>query len=290
MSRGERTEVGAVAALWRYPVKSMRGEDLDAAEVAERGLSGDRAFGLLDRADGKVASAKNPRKWPRLFSFQASFDESSGRGVGAASLRIALPDGRIATGDQDALDRILSEALGREVTLGAAWSAPAPGARPSVAPSWSGRAEEYWPDIEGLGHRDTVTDFALPAGTFFDAAAVHLVTTATLDRLSAVYPEGRLEVARFRPNVVVRVGGDAAGFVENGWGGRTLAIGDEVRLGITGPCGRCVMTTLAQGDLPRDAGILRAAVRHNQGQVGVYAAVVQGGTIRRGDRVRLGSA
>ena len=77
------------------------------------------------------------------------------------------------------------------------------------------------------------------------------------------------------------------GFVEDAWIGHTLAIGDEVRLSVTGPCGRCVMTTLAQGELPTDSGILRTAVQHNQGHVGVYAAVVRGGTMRRGDRVRL---
>jgi uncharacterized protein YcbX len=58
-------------------------------------------------------------------------------------------------------------------------------------------------------------------------------------------------------------------------------------LSITGPCGRCVMTTLAQRELPRDSGILRTAVQHNQGNVGVYATVLQGGTMRRGDRLVL---
>ncbi len=77
------------------------------------------------------------------------------------------------------------------------------------------------------------------------------------------------------------------GFVEQAWINHTLAIGEQVRLRITGPCARCVMTTLAQGDLPKDSGILRTAVQHNHGHVGVYAAVVQGGTISPGDRVRL---
>ena len=86
---------------------------------------------------------------------------------------------------------------------------------------------------------------------------------------------------------MVEPAGGAQSFVEQTWIGHTLAIGNEVRLHITGPCGRCVMTTLAQGDLPKDSEILRTAVQHNQGQVGVYAAVVQGGTMRRGDRVRL---
>jgi uncharacterized protein YcbX len=74
--------------------------------------------------------------------------------------------------------------------------------------------------------------------------------------------------------------------MENSWVGHTLAIGDEVRLSVTGPCGRCVMTTLQQGDLPKDPDILRTAALHNHVQVGVYAAVVLGGTIRRGDSVR----
>ena len=141
--------------------------------------------------------------------------------------------------------------------------------------------------MEGLDDRDTVTDFALPTGTFFDCATVHLLTTATLNRLRDFYPQGRFEVQRFRPNIVVDLVGGEKSFAEQAWIGRTLAIGDEVRLSITGPCGRCVMTTLAQGDLPTDSGILRTAVQHNQGNVGVYATVVRGGMIRRGDRVRL---
>ena len=81
---------------------------------------------------------------------------------------------------------------------------------------------------------------------------------------------------------------DEKSFAENVWVGHRLNIGDEVRLNITGPCGRCVMTTLAQGDLSKDPGILRTAAQHNQVNVGVYAAVMRGGTIRRGEPVRIG--
>jgi uncharacterized protein YcbX len=140
--------------------------------------------------------------------------------------------------------------------------------------------------MEGLDFRDTVTDFALPAGTFFDCAVVHLVTTATLDRLSELYPRGRFEVRRFRPNIVVLPASGESGFIENNWIGHTITIGDEVRLSITGPCGRCVMTTLPQGDLPKDPDILRTAAKQNHVQVGVYASVMRGGMIRRGDSVR----
>jgi uncharacterized protein YcbX len=102
-----------------------------------------------------------------------------------------------------------------------------------------------------------------------------------------LYPQGRFEVRRFRPNVVVETANGVKDFVENAWIGHTLAIGDAVRVAVTGPCPRCVMTTLAQGDLPKDPGILRTAAQNNQVHVGVYASVLHGGEIRRGDSVRL---
>jgi uncharacterized protein YcbX len=141
--------------------------------------------------------------------------------------------------------------------------------------------------MEGLDYRDTVTDFDLPEGTFFDLAVVHLLTTATLDRLRELYPEGRLEVRRFRPNIVVATGPEEQGFVENDWIGRTISIGGELRLRVSGLCPRCVMITLAQGDLPKDSGILRTAAQNNHANVGVYADVVKGGTVRRGDHVTV---
>lgn len=104
---------------------------------------------------------------------------------------------------------------------------------------------------------------------------------------SGVYQEGRFEVRRFRPNLVVASPHGEPRFVENEWIGRTLAIGEQLRLQITGPCARCVMTTLPQGDLPEDSGILRTAVQHNRAAVGVYATVLAPGRVMRGDQVRL---
>ena len=275
MSDTAQTELGSVVSLWRYPVKSMMGEELNATEVTERGLLGDRVYALVDSSDGKVATAKNPRKWPRLFDFRANFIESPREAVKVPPIRITLPDGTTVTSnDEGQLNQILSKALDRDLTLGAAQRGAL-------------NAEEYWPDMEGLDHRDTVTDFSLPEETFFDCAMVHLLTTATLDQLRELYPQGRFEVRRFRPNIVVQPASGEKRFAENVWVGHRLTIGDEVRLNITGPCGRCVMTTLAQGDLPKDPGILRTAAQHNQVNVGVYAAVVRGGTIRRGDPVTI---
>jgi len=274
MANAKQIPLGSVVSLWRHPVKSMMGEELNAADITERGLFGDRAYALVDPATGKVASAKNPRKWAQLFDFRATFVAPPRPGEPLPPVRITLPDGTLLTSDQRDLTQILSKVLGREVTF--ATTAP-------KAPS----LEEYWPDMEGLAHRETVTDEAMPAGTFFDLAVIHVLTTATLDRLRELYPQGRFEVRRFRPNIVVAPAGGAKDFVENAWIGHTLAIGDAVRLRITGPCPRCVMTTLPQGDLPKDPGILRTAAQHNQVNVGVYAAVSQGGPVRRGDPVWL---
>jgi|DewCreStandDraft_5_1066085.scaffolds.fasta_scaffold00472_2 uncharacterized protein YcbX len=274
MANTAQIEVGSVVSLWRYPVKSMMGEELNAAEVTDRGLVGDRAYALRDPSNGKIVSAKNPRKWAKLFDFRAAFLEPPRAGAKIPPVRITLPNGEVVRSEQADLDKVLTLALGREVTFATA----APDA-PSL--------EEYWPDMEGLAYRETVTDEAMPAGTFFDLAVVHVLTTATIDRLRELYPQGRFEVRRFRPNIVVQPASAERGFVENAWIGQTLVIGDQVRLNVTGPCPRCVMTTLPQGDLPRDPGILRTAAQHNQVNVGVYAAVVHGGTIHRGDRVRL---
>jgi uncharacterized protein YcbX len=274
-----------VVSLHRYPVKSMMGEELNATEIDEFGLLGDRAYAIVDSSDRKVASAKNPRKWPDLFNFQATFVESLQSGSEVPPVRITLPDGTLIATDQREISQILSRALSRNVTFDAAKRGRSERAAPSRADSSTAQAEEYWPDIEGLDHRDTVTDFTLPEGTFFDTAVVHVLTTATLDRLRELYPQGRFEARRFRPNMVVQTPEGERAFVEDTWIGKVVAIGETVRLKITGSCPRCVMTTLPQGDLPKDVGILRAAAQHNRANVGVYASVLQGGRVRRGDSV-----
>jgi uncharacterized protein YcbX len=277
-SPSTQVRCGSVVGLWRYPVKSMMGEELNATEVTKYGLIGDRKFAIVDPVTGKVAGAKNPRKWGNFFEFRATYVDPPHAGAKVSAVRLTLPDGTTVTSDQPDLAQVLSKALGRQAALA---EAPGDGAASAAT------AEEYWPDMEGLEYRDTVTDWELPPGTFFDLAIVHLLTTATIDRLRALYPQGRFEARRFRPNIVVETGPDEQGFVENDWLGRAMAIGDEVRLQVTGTCPRCVMTTLPQGDLPKDSGILRTAAQHNHVNVGIYADVIAGGTIRRGDPVTL---
>jgi len=139
-----------------------------------------------------------------------------------------------------------------------------------------------------LSQSHTVKSLPTRGTRFFDLATIHVLTTATINRLRALYPQGQFEVRRFRPNIVVRPENDDAEFVESTWVGRELRIGDDVVLAITDHCPRCVMTTLPQGDLPKDSGILRTAARHNEVHVGVYGEVRRTGRVQRGDTVTLG--
>src|SRR2546427_10339127 len=149
-----QVQVGSVVALWRYPVKSMMGEELTSSDVTDRGLLGDRQFAVVDRSTGKVGGAKNPRKWGNFFDFRAAYAEPPQTGARISPVRITLPDGTVVTSDQADLEQILSRVFGRDVAFEEA--------RPDN-PSSGATAEEYWPDMPGLDYRDTVTDFEMPA-------------------------------------------------------------------------------------------------------------------------------
>jgi uncharacterized protein YcbX len=272
---------GTVVSLWRYPVKSMMGEELNSSYITERGLVGDRTYAVVDKQTGKVASAKNPRKWGSLFDFRSMFIDSPHNVHDIPPVRITFPDGSniLSNHQKDDIDSNLSKAFNREVTLMKASG--------FEKPSY----EEYWPDIDGLAQRETVTDEAMPSKTFFDIAVIHILTTSTINGLRELYPEGRFEVRRFRPNIVVESADSKEknknAFIENSWVRKKMIIGKDIILNITAPCTRCVMITLPQGDLPQDLGILSTVAKYNQVHVGVYASVEHEGIIHRGDAVRI---
>lgn len=216
MADSSSLDVGTVVSLWRYPVKSMMGEELNAAHVTDRGLIGDRVCALYDPTNGKIASAKHPHKWAKLFACHATFIEPPRAGMKTPLVRIVLPNGDVVTSDQPDLNQVLANALGREVT----WATSA---------SENASLEEYWPDMEGLAHRETVTDEAMPPGTFFDMAAVHVLTTATMDHLRKQQPGGRFDARRFRPNIVIQPAAPEEGFPEDAWLGPHA--GDRRRCG-----------------------------------------------------------
>ncbi len=272
MATSRTASPGAVAALWRYPIKSMRGEELDSVEVTDRGLLGDRAYALVDVETGKVVSAKNPRKWPNMLNFRGTFVEPPGAPGAIPPVRVTTPDGATIETRDPGFDERVSSLVGRPVKL-------------ASSAGNSSKIEGYWPDFDFVESPDAFFEVELPPGTFFDAGLVHLLTTTTLDTLHSIRPQSRFELPRFRPNIVVELPGEAGDFPEDDWAGHTVRIGDAVRLAISMPCPRCVMTTVGQGDLPRDPDVLKTVVHQNKGNVGVLASVLSGGTIRRGDAV-----
>jgi uncharacterized protein YcbX len=276
----------------------MKGERVEQAEVTDRGLVGDRAYAVIDVGTGKVVSAKSVKLFPGVLACRAAFVEPPRSRGELPPVRITFPDNTSVTSDAGDADRVLSAFFRRDVRL--ARSAPE-----------DFTIDQYHPDVEDIdpaGHRDTVVEqklgsalFALvglpspvPVGAFFDVFPVSVLTTSTLSRLSELRSQTRFDERRFRMNVIVET--KESGFVENGWVGRQLAIGGAVRLGVSLPDPRCVMTTLAQDELPGDTDVLRTLARHNRIPVGdlglypcagAYAVVAAPGTVRSGDRATL---
>jgi uncharacterized protein YcbX len=278
----EENIAGSVSRLWRYPIKSMLGEELDSADVIWCGFHGNRCYALVDVQSSRLVSAKNPAKWARMFECSSRLMDGDLTREGPPPVLVALPDGKsfdISEGEYGVAEASLSELLGRSVRFIAADPEP----RVSIL-------EQYHPEIEEDPNGGRITEFHRPAdaqaGTYTDLAAVHLITTASLNALAHLHPSGNPEPERFRPNVLVDTG-VAKGFVEVDWIGKTLAIGDEVRMNVYKECGRCVMTTLPQGKLSADTGILRAIMHFNRGKFGVLASVLKGGKIRTHDKIRI---
>ena len=290
--------VGSVAELWRFPVKSMKGEQLQEVTVTEQGVLGDRAYALIDGETGKVVSAKSVKLFPDLLACQAAFVAPSRAEGELPPVRIDLPNGTSVTGDSSDVDRALSAHFRRDVRLA------------RVAPD-DFTIDQYHPDVEGAdpgGNRDKVVaqklgsalfaelgmESPVPVGAFFDVFPLSVITTSTLARLKELRPQSRFEPRRFRMNLMVRT--EQPGFIENGWVGHKLQIGDETRVNVALLDPRCVIATLAQDDLPQDTDVLRTLLRHNRVQIGdfaqfpcagVYAVVAAPGTVRTGDQVTV---
>lgn len=278
--------LGTVATLRRYPVKSMLGENMDAGEVTFTGLVGDRQLAVVSRTTGKIASAKFPRLWRDLLTLSvASPDDPAADGA----VRITLPEGKTIRSSDADVDAILSDLLDQPVTL---TSTPPPGATLD-------RAVPEAVLRDGIDAQVPATLIELgaasPPGTFVDFAPLHLLTTSTLDRIAELSPQGRVDLERYRPNIVIRT--TAAGFVENDWFDRILRVGQDLVLRVIARTPRCAIPTLAHGALPRDTDALRVVARHNRVEpmdsldpepcAGVYAEVLSPGPVRTGDPVRL---
>ncbi|MEZ5143718.1 MAG: MOSC domain-containing protein [Acidimicrobiales bacterium] len=253
------TTVGTVQSCHRYPVKSMQGLAVDEVAIGPTGVAGDRTHGLLDVERERLLSAK---RVSALLEASAT-DEA-----------VILPDGSsIALDDPEASAR-LSEWLGREVEL----------ARPAEAAPGLAYEMTFDPPNDDA----ELFDIPVPAGTFLDLAAVHLVTTATLDGCASARPDLDWDVRRFRPNLVVAAEGEP--FLEQGWEGHRVGIGDEVVLAGIMPTVRCAMPLRAQPGLEPQPGLFKAMSELNAAipnHLGIYASVETPGTVRVGDRVTL---
>ena len=291
--------VGTINELWRFPVKSFKGEKLDQIEFEKQGTLGDRAYALIDKETGKVVSAKSVKLFPNLLNCAAAYLQPPQIGREIPPVQITLANGTTVVSNSENVDQILSVFFGRAVKLA------------RVAPD-DYTIDQYHPDIENLdpaSHRNTITEQKLGSalfkemgvesplapGSFMDVFPVSVISTSTLNHLHQLRPETNFDIRRFRMNILVKT--NTPGFAENSWVGNTIAIGNSVRLTVTMPDPRCVMTTLAQNGIPKDTSVLRTLVQHNSLDImgagnypcaGVYAVVATEGSVSINDIVELG--
>ncbi len=269
---------GSISGIWRYPVKSMAGEEITAARVTPRGLLGDRAYAIVDSKTNRAAVV---RTWgARMLSYSARFDSEPAEDKAMPAVRVTTPDGSVLAGA--GIEAKLAVEFDRPLNL------------LSQAPE--GLLVEFPKGTLG-GTLADLTEAPLAGaaapGTFFDLAPLHLIATATLAQLQDAAGATRIDPRRFRPNFVVETD---TPLIENGWVGHTLAIGDQAVIKVTMACPRCVNVTAEQPGLAKDAGLLRTIGKLNTQDlgdfgvlpcIGVYAEVVQPGLVKQGDAVRV---
>jgi uncharacterized protein YcbX len=247
-------QVGVVAEVWRYPVKSFQGERVDSLDVAPGGATGDRTLAVVDPAARKVLSAK---RYADLFMASARLD--------GERVVLTLPDGSEHAADDPGVHAALSDWLGLAVRL-----EPPPEAGVFPMEMYSGMYDEDTPLFDWPG----------PAGTWLDLADAHWLTTSSLAALASEHPDAEWDVRRFRPTALFET--PAGGFAEEAW--TTIeagTVGSEVFMATP----RCSMPSRAQPGLTRDKSIATTIRDANSDNVGVYARITQSGTVRVGDSV-----
>ena len=255
-----RRQIGQVQALWRYPVKSMRGEELTVADLNEYGMIGDRIWALRELDRGGVMSA---RIWAAMLQLAAVYDEDS---ADDAAVRVELPDGRSVRAGDPRAAATLSELFGRAVDFARV-------RRERLT------QEEIETVMRGAAYP--------PSRDFFDEDVMHLIASGTLAHLRKLKPDADFDPRRFRANIYVETGDENDGFIEDRWLDGVLEIGESAKITGLRPAIRCVMTTHAQPGLVRDMSILRTAGQHHGAYVGVFASVAEPGRVRVGDPVVL---
>ena len=303
--------IGTIREIWRYPVKSMAGQQLDSCTLGVTGIPADRGWALRDETTGEITNGK---RFPLLMQCAARFcsepvDDS------IPQVKITFPDGSVTASDAEDVNKRLSDLLGKSVTLWPRLPAddlehyrrkskaarvfgklakfrPVRAALPTLASFGGANAElrevfsrepdEPIPDIATLPPE--LMEFTSPPGTYFDAFPIHLLTTSSLAMMKRLNPEAIWDRRRFRPNFLIE--SQLSGFIELEWGLQRLRIGTaQIQCKI--PTARCGMTTHAQKDLPKDPSVLRTIVKDADQNLGIYADVVVAGEVKVGDSVEL---
>jgi uncharacterized protein len=272
--------VGAVAELWRYPVKSMLGERVSELLVTPSGALGDRAWALREPTSGRIASAK---KYPRLLAFRAAY-ETEPTSDAPGRIRIEAPGGRQFTPEDEDASAIVSEIIGARLRFE---SCAGPDERTGIDPQ-TVFGDVPVGELKPESTPETMPDyFQLMSGSFLEIGPLFLLTSGSIEHLRALQGgTARVDRRRFRPNIYVD-SVRAGGFVEDGWLEKTLMLGQQVELDQFQPTLWCVTSTLAQEDLPRDLSILRTTAQYHRGCLGVYASVRKAGIVRVDDTITL---
>jgi len=269
----------------------MVGGTVESAALDDLGVVGDRIWAVRDLDSGGIRGAK---KIGGLMTLSARRLDSSARGHDDP-VEIEFPDGRRVTSDDPDVDAVLSEALGRRVSL--------QHLRPAEDLDHYRRgrpdSDDVMAELRSIFGRDddeplpdltqfppVIMEFESPPGTYYDCWPLMVMTTSALRSLADAVPDSIVDVRRFRPNFVIDTG-DEPGHPEFAWTGRRAVVGDA-EIEFIGPCPRCVMVTRAVGtNVPEDRAVLRHIVRDLDQNVGTYARVTRSGSFSVGDAVVL---
>lgn len=280
-----------VTDLYRYPIKSMGGHNLQTTYLGELGIPGDRCWTLKDEERGGI---KGGKRFPTLMGMSAKLRNEPDPDTSSPHADITLADGRVAHTDDPNINTLLSEVIGAPVSLWPLLSKdqldhyrrqPMPdGVDPEAAfrEVFARLPDEPLPDLSAFPAE--LMSYESPPGTYFDAFPLLIMSSSALATMAQHRSESRFDVRRFRPNIVVDT--PEPGFPEDRWAGKTARLGQAV-LKFEMACPRCVMTTHDFKDLPKDPGIMRALVEANNGNLGIYASVAQPGQIKVGDTLQL---
>lgn len=286
-----------VTQIWRYPVKSMGGELIDEGSVGERGIHLDRGWAIRDEKLGAIRSA---RYIPRILMCTARYLHGTNAGL-VPHVEITLPDGETVNSDDSQVNRKLSDAIGKHVSL---LSLRAPDdvdlLKKSPDGYVTGSFETELRLMFGLAPGDPLPDrsrmptkisqelseLSAPAGTFFDAFPLSVMTTSTIRVLQQYAPDVDLDVRRFRPNILLDNGRDDAAMHESAWVEQKIKLG-TVELNVVMEIARCIMIAAQQPNLSKASVLNRAVIKEMRQMMGVYCQIGREGKVRLGDELHI---